>query len=242
MRIDGRADNQLRPLNITPGFMRYAEGSALFEMGDTRVICTASIENKVPPFLKDTGQGWVTAEYNMLPRSTVTRKTRESSIGKTGGRTHEIQRLIGRCLRTVVNLESLGERTVWVDCDVIQADGGTRTAAINGSFIALAMALRQLKEKQNIRLPLLNDCVAAVSLGIVENKLLLDLNFAEDSSAQTDMNVVMTGTGDLIEIQGTAEKKPFSQSELTSLLQLAREGVREINAAQQQILGFSIPF
>lgn len=242
MRIDGRADNELRPLKITPHFIKYAEGSVLFELGDTRVICTASIENKVPPFLKDSGQGWITAEYSMLPRSTTTRSTRESAIGKMGGRTQEIQRLIGRCLRTVVNLEALGERTIWIDCDVIQADGGTRTAAISGSYIALAYALRTFKQEEQIKPPLLQNVIAAVSVGIVEGKSLLDLNFSEDSSAQTDMNLIITDSGELIEIQGTAEKNPFSYNQLTNLVQLAHEGIKQITAAQKQILGFPIPF
>ncbi len=242
MRIDGRAPDELRPLKITPDFIKYPQGSVLLEMGDTRVICTASLENKVPPFLRDSGQGWVTAEYSMLPGATATRSSREAARGKMGGRTHEIQRLIGRCLRTVVNLEALGERTVWIDCDVIQADGGTRTAAITGSFIALASALHKLKEEKGIKLPLLHNLVAAVSVGIVEGEPLLDLNFGEDSSAQTDMNVVMTASGELIEIQGTAEKAPFSCARLMELVRLAEGGIEQLIAAQRQALDFPIPF
>ena len=242
MRIDGRAADELRPLKITPDFIKYPEGSVLLEMGDTRVICTASIEDKVPPFLKDSGQGWVTAEYSMLPRATSTRNARESARGKMGGRTHEIQRLIGRSMRTVVNLAALGERTVWIDCDVIQADGGTRTAAVTGSFIALALALRRLKEEEGIRVPLLGNLVAAVSVGIVEGELLLDLNFSEDACAQTDMNVVMTDGGRLIEVQGTGEKHPFSCEQLLQLVRLARGGIERLIAAQREVLDFSIPF
>lgn len=242
MRMDGRATDELRPLKITPDFIKYPQGSVLLEMGDTRVICTASLENRVPPFLKDSGLGWVTAEYSMLPGATATRSPREAARGKMGGRTHEIQRLIGRCLRTVVNLEALGERTIWIDCDVIQADGGTRTAAITGSFIALCSALHKLKEREDIKLPLLHNLVAAVSVGIVEGKPLLDLNFGEDSSAQTDMNVVMTDSGELIEIQGTAEKTPFSCTQLTELVQLAQGGIKQLIAAQRQALDFPIPF
>lgn len=242
MRIDGRAHNELRPLKITPNFLKYPEGSVLLEMGDTRVICTASVEDKVPLFLQGSGQGWVTAEYSMLPRATSTRNLREAAKGKMGGRTHEIQRLIGRSMRTVVNLEAIGERTVWIDCDVIQADGGTRTAAITGSFIALASALHKLQKQKNIKLPLVNNVVAAISVGIVEGKPMLDLNYGEDSSAQTDMNVVMTDSGELIEIQGTAEKKPFSCDQLEQLIQLSQAGIKQLIEAQRAILGFPIPF
>jgi len=237
MRIDGRGADELRPVKITPHFIKYAEGSVLFELGETKVICTASIEDKVPPFLKDSGQGWITAEYALLPRSTQTRTMREATRGRIGGRTHEIQRLIGRALRTVVNLEAIGERTIWLDCDVIQADGGTRTAAITGSFVALVQALKYLKDTQNIELPLVSDFVAGVSVGIVNGEALLDLNYAEDSVAETDMNVVMVSSGKFIEIQGTAERTPFDKLQMDNLLQLAKAGIQQLIQTQQQILG-----
>jgi ribonuclease PH len=237
MRIDGRRVNQLRPVKITPEYIKYAEGSVLVELGDTKVICTASVTDKAPPFLKDTGQGWVTAEYSMLPRSTQERMIRESSRGKIGGRTHEIQRLIGRSMRTVVNLEAIGERTIWLDCDVIQADGGTRTAAISGSFVALAQALAFIKKTDGIKIPLIKDFVAAISVGVVNGEPMLDLNYAEDSTAETDMNVVMTGSGKFIEIQGTAERDPFDRQQMNKLLSLAQRGIRQMIKKQQKVLG-----
>jgi ribonuclease PH len=236
MRIDGRRANQLRPVKITPDYIKYAEGSVLFELGETRVICTASVEEKVPPFLKDTGQGWITAEYAMIPRAAQERIVRESARGRIGGRTHEIQRLIGRSLRTAVDLKALGERTIWLDCDVIQADGGTRTAAITGSFVALAQALQFVKQSQGIEAPLIREFVAAVSVGVVNGEPLLDLNYAEDSVAETDMNVVMVGSGKLIEIQGTAEREPFDRKQMDKLLRLARRGIKQLIKQQQRIL------
>ncbi len=241
MRNDGRRANQLRPVKITTNYIKHAEGSVLFELGETKVICTASVEERVPPFLKDSGRGWVTAEYAMLPRSTNTRIIRESTRGKIGGRTHEIQRLIGRSLRTVVNMEALGERSIWIDCDVIQADGGTRTAAITGAFIALAQALDTLKKSQGIKEPLIKDFVAATSVGIVKGEPILDLNYAEDSTAETDMNVVMVGANKFIEIQGTAEKEPFDRQQMDKLLRLAKRGIGQLIKKQQKILGTPMP-
>src|SRR5690554_5436297 len=206
-RPDGRACDELRPVKITRNVNMYAEGSVLIEIGHTQVICTATVEDKVPPFLRGMGEGWITAEYSMLPRATEVRNPRESSRGRVGGRTHEIQRLIGRSLRSVVDLKALGERTIWIDCDVIQADGGTRTAAITGSFIALVDALRKLQDTTNEGLAL-NDYLAAISVGIVDGEPLLDLCYTEDYSAQVDFNVVMTGTGKIVEVQGTAEESP----------------------------------
>ncbi|MBI5788311.1 MAG: ribonuclease PH [Candidatus Schekmanbacteria bacterium] len=242
MRLDGRANDELRPIKITPDFIKYAEGSVLIEVGNTKVICTASIEDKVPQFLKDKGKGWITAEYSMLPRSTAVRSIREAATGKMGGRTHEIQRLIGRSLRSAVNLDAIGERTVWIDCDVILADGGTRTAAISGAYVALALALKRLKEQQHLAIPVLLGFVAAVSVGMVENETLLDLNFSEDSTADTDMNVIMTDSGHLIEIQGTAERTPFSQNQMLELVKLAQSGIERIIELQKNILGFAVPF
>ncbi len=239
MRNDGRRANQLRPVKITPNYNKYAEGSVLIELGETRLICTASVEERVPQFLKDKGRGWITAEYSMLPRSTKERMIRESSRGKVGGRTHEIQRLIGRALRTVVDLKAMGERCIWLDCDVIQADGGTRTAAITGAFVALAQALKSLKQSQRIKTPLLKDFVAATSVGIVDGELLLDLNYAEDSTAETDMNVVMVGSDKFIEIQGTAERHPFDRQQMDKLLRLAKRGIGQLIKKQQKIIGES---
>jgi len=237
MRIDGREKDQLRPVKITTNYIKYAEGSVLIEMGDTRVVCTATVEDKVPPFAKGEGKGWITAEYGMLPRSTETRNIREAAKGKQSGRTLEIQRLIGRALRGVVDLKALGERTLWIDCDVIQADGGTRTAAITGSFVALALALNKLVENGSLPVIPLKDFVAAVSVGIIEDDAVLDLNFAEDSKALVDMNVVMTGNNCFIEIQGTGEEATFSKEELEKLLALAQKGINELIAAQKQALG-----
>jgi len=237
MRIDGREKDQLRPVKLTANYLKHAEGSVLIEMGDTRVICTATVEDKVPLFAKGEGKGWITAEYGMLPRSTETRNIREAAKGKQSGRTLEIQRLIGRALRGVVDLKALGERTLWIDCDVIQADGGTRTAAITGSFVALALALNKLVENGSLPSIPLRDFVAAVSVGIIEDEALLDLNFAEDSKAQVDMNVVMTGSNRFVEIQGTGEEATFSQEELNKLLTLAQKGINELITAQKQALG-----
>ena len=236
-RTDGRTPSQLRPIRITPSYTMHAEGSVLIEMGNTRVICTASIEDRVPPFLRNTGKGWVTAEYGMLPRATSTRVQRESSAGKVGGRTQEIQRLIGRSLRSVTRLPDLGERTIWIDCDVIQADGGTRTASITGGFVALVLALKHMRSKGMIRTLPVSDYVAAVSVGVVNGTPMLDLAYDEDSTADVDMNVVKTGEGQFIEVQGTAEGLPFERHVLDSLLSLADEGVKELVAVQRSILG-----
>lgn len=235
-RIDQRDNDQLRPIEITPGFIKHAEGSALVECGDTRIICTASVEDKVPVFLRGSGQGWITAEYGMLPRSTGTRMVRESARGRLSGRTQEIQRLIGRALRSVVDLKSLGERTIWIDCDVIQADGGTRTASISGAFVSLVQALHALTAVGKLNQPVLFDYVAAVSVGIVGGMPLLDLCYEEDSSADVDMNVIMTADKELVEIQGTAEKNSFSRTELSTLLDLAEKGIQEIVSIQESTL------
>ena len=234
-RIAGRSFDQLRKIKVTKNFVKHAEGSCLIEFGHTRVICTASVEENVPPFLKGKGTGWVTAEYGMLPRSTDTRMKREKTL--TSGRTLEIQRLIGRSLRGVIDAEQLGERTVKIDCDVIQADGGTRTASVTGGFIALALALQKIK-KQNLidRVPLI-DYVAAVSVGVHKGQPLLDLDYREDSSADMDMNVVMVGSGKFVEVQGTAEKKPFSKKEMDQLLDLAEKGIRELIKMQRKYVG-----
>ena len=234
-RRDGRRPDQLRPVSITRDYLRHPEGSVLVEFGDTKVICTASVEDKVPPFLKGKGQGWVTAEYGMLPRSTDTRTSRE----RTGpsGRSQEIQRLVGRSLRAVVEMARMGERTIWVDCDVIQADGGTRTASITGSLVAVADALGTLvKRGVPASPPLLRDCVAAVSVGIVGGEPLLDLNYAEDSTAEVDMNVVMTGAGAFVEVQGTAEQTPFPRERLDQMLALATAGVARLVALQRRAI------
>ncbi|KXG76511.1 ribonuclease PH [Thermotalea metallivorans] len=237
IRVDGRKADALRPVRITKDYLAYAEGSVLIEMGNTKVICTASIEDKVPPFLKGTGSGWVTAEYSMLPRSTQIRKPREASKGKLEGRTQEIQRLIGRALRSVVNLKDLGERTVWIDCDVIQADGGTRTASITGSFVALVMALHRLYEEKQIgKLPIRN-YVAAVSVGIVDGNPVLDLCYEEDSKAKVDMNIVMTDHKEFIEVQGTGEESPFSRQDLMILLALGEKGNEALIQIQKEALG-----
>src|SRR5438477_12064966 len=236
MRSDHRPANQLRDTTITPNYLMHAEGSVLIEAGYTKVICTASIEDRVPPFLRNTGKGWVTAEYGMLPRATSTRMQREASSGKVGGRTQEIQRLIGRSLRSVTNLPSLGERTVWLDCDVIQADGGTRTASITGAFVALALAFERLVAAGIWKSSPLIDTVAATSVGIVDDRALLDLVYEEDSRAEVDMNVVMTGSGHFVEIQATAEGRPFSGSEMQDLLALAATGIRRLAESQRAIL------
>jgi ribonuclease PH len=241
MRIDSRQPNQLRPTRLTPNYLLHAEGSVLIEAGNTKVICSASIEDRVPPFLRGTGKGWVTAEYGMLPRATTTRTTREASTGKVGGRTQEIQRLIGRALRSVARLTELGERTIWIDCDVIQADGGTRTAAITGGFVALVLALERLRTRGLFtRLPI-DDYVAATSVGVVGGLPMLDLAYEEDSRADVDMNIVQTGDGRFIEVQGTAEAAPFDRNTLGALLELADTGVRQLVALQREVIGSALP-
>src|SRR5476651_2342661 len=237
MRSDQRPPNQLRETTITPDFTMHAEGSVLICAGHTKVICTASIEDRVPPFLRNSGKGWVTAEYGMLPRATSTRMQREASTGKVGGRTQEIQRLIGRSLRAVTNLPALGERTVWIDCDVIQADGGTRTASITGAFVALALALEKLRERDTIRTIPLTDYVAAISVGIVDGEPLLDLAYEDDSRADVDMNIVKTGDGRFIEVQGTAEAIPFGRDALLQLLDLADAGIKQLIEKQAALIG-----
>ena len=233
-RIDGRKNDELRAVRIQPGYLEFAEGSALIEMGHTRVVCAVSIEERVPPFRRGSGLGWVTAEYAMLPRATLTRTPRESTQGRIGGRTHEIQRLIGRSLRSVIDMSKLGERTFQIDCDVLQADGGTRTAAIPGAFVALRQALEQLKRRGFLTALPLQGAVAATSVGIVRGELLLDLCYEEDSAAAVDFNVVMTGSGEFVEIQGTAEGRPFSRARTDELLDLAAAGIKSLMAAQQE--------
>ncbi len=237
MRPDGRQADKLRKITITRNYLKNAEGSVLIEMGDTKVICTASIEDRVPFFLKDQNRGWITGEYSMLPRSTHTRKSRESSSGKVGGRTHEIQRLIGRSMRSVVDMKALGERTIWLDCDVIQADGGTRTASISGAFVALKDAENFAMENKLIERQPIRDYVAAVSVGIVEGKTRLDLSYEEDSNAEVDMNIVMTGSGKFIEVQGTAETQPFDRKGFQQMMDLAESGIREMISVQKSVLG-----
>lgn len=230
----------MRPVKVTRGFLKHAEGSLFIEVGETRVLCTATVEERVPQFLRGTGQGWITAEYGMLPRATSVRTPRESATGKPSGRTFEIQRLIGRSLRAVFDPARLGERTVLIDCDVIQADGGTRTTAITGSFVALADALARLQDDGVLKGPLLKDFVAAISVGWVEGKLLLDLDYAEDSMAEVDMNVVMTGAGKYVEVQGTAEEAPFDRARLDQLLELGTRGIETLIDLQRQLLGADI--
>lgn len=232
IRQDGRGPDKIRKVQINRNYIKYAEGSCLIEMGNTRVICTASVEESVPPFLKGKAEGWVTAEYGMLPRSCQTRIQR----GKDSGRTYEIQRLVGRSLRAVTNMKEIGERTIWIDCDVIQADGGTRTASITGSFIALVDALNKLKKDGIINKIPIKDFVAATSVGMLGNELLLDLTYNEDSQAEVDMNVVMTGSGEFIEIQGTAERKTFNKDQMDKLLNLAKEGIKELIDIQRNLL------
>jgi ribonuclease PH len=232
-RPSGRAIDQLRAVTLTPGFAKYAEGSCLVKCGDTHVLCTASVEDKVPPFLRNTGAGWVTAEYGMLPRSTHTRTDREAARGKQSGRTQEIQRLIGRALRAVTDLKLLGERQVKIDCDVIQADGGTRTAAITGSYVALHLAFRKMVEARQISTLPLIDSVAAISCGIHKGTAVLDLDYAEDSEADADANFILTGTGKLVEIQATAEAAPFTEEQFADLLKLARKGIGELTRLQR---------
>ncbi|MGI6604694.1 MAG: ribonuclease PH [Firmicutes bacterium] len=237
MRGDGRLADEIRPLRITRHFTKHAEGSVLIVAGDTQVICTASVEDKVPPFLRGSGQGWITAEYSMLPRATPVRTVRDAVRGRVSGRSLEIQRLIGRSLRPIIELHALGERTIWLDCDVIQADGGTRTAAVTGSFVALVDAVKSLLQSGQLSTSPLLDYVAAVSVGILEGQPLLDLSFAEDSQADVDMNVIMTGSGRFVEIQGTAELDPFSREQLDHLLDLATVGINQLIAEQKKVLG-----
>jgi ribonuclease PH len=236
MRTDGRKPKQLRPLRITPNYIKTADGSVLIEMGDTKVICTAKLEERVPQFLRNSGKGWITAEYGMLPGSSQARIGRESSRGKVGGRTHEIQRLIGRSLRAITDLRGLGERTVWIDCDVIQADGGTRTASITGAYVALGEAVRSWQKRAVIARDPIKDSVAAVSIGIVDGAVLLDLCYEEDSKADVDMNFVMTGSGKFIEVQGTAESVPFTKKQMDNMAQTAQQAIKELLKAQKQVL------
>ena len=236
MRIDGRQHDHMRPVRITTNYLVTPEGSALIEVGNTRVLCTASIEESVPPFLRGKGKGWVTAEYAMLPRATSTRTPREVTKGRPSGRTHEIQRLIGRSLRSVIDLAALGERSVVLDCDVLQADGGTRTAAITGAFVALSLALQQLVKYKALKSMPIREHIAATSVGLVDSTPMLDLCYEEDSRADVDMNVVMTGSGRFVELQATAEKTPFDDAQLASLIVLGRQGVLDLIAIQKQVL------
>lgn len=236
MRSDGRKSLQMRPVKITRHFLKHPEGSILIELGETKVICTASVEEDVPRFLKNSNQGWVTSEYSMIPRSTQTRTIRESATGRIGGRTHEIQRLIGRSLRSVVDLFSFGKRTIWIDCDVIQADGGTRTASITGAFVALAEALAVLRKKALLTAPPLKDTVAAISVGMIGEKIFLDLNYEEDSQADVDMNFVMIGSGALVEVQGTAERTPFTENDLRRMMAAAKKAIAQLTRIQNKSL------
>ena len=236
MRSDARAPDVLRDITFTPNYLPHAEGSVFIEAGRTRIVCTASVEDRVPQFLRNTGKGWVTAEYGMLPRATGTRMTREARSGKIGGRTHEIQRLIGRSLRSVMNLPALGERTIWIDCDVIEADGGTRTASITGAFVALALATEKMRERDLIRTIPIVDYVAAISVGIVDGQPLIDLAYEDDSRADVDMNIVKTGDGRFIEIQGTAEAIPFGRDRLNALLDLADLGIAQLIEKQRALV------
>jgi ribonuclease PH len=235
-RSDNRSPDQMRPVNIVPDFISTAEGSCLIELGNTRVICTATIEDTVPSFLRNSGKGWVTAEYAMLPRATLTRTPREVNKGRAGGRTHEIQRLIGRSLRAVTDMDKLGERTMFLDCDVIQADGGTRTASITGAFVAMGLAMRRMVESGTMTAAPIRDYVAATSIGIVDGEIMLDLAYEEDSRADVDMNVVATGSKKLIEVQATAERRPFDDAQLAKMMALARQGIEALIAKQQAVL------
>ncbi|OGW71950.1 MAG: ribonuclease PH [Omnitrophica bacterium GWA2_41_15] len=236
MRSDGRQLDQMRKVKIKRNVLKFAEGSCMIEMGNTKVICSASVEDKAPPFLRNTGSGWITAEYGMLPRSCKSRIDREASRGKQSGRTQEIQRLIGRSMRSISELKKIGERTIWIDCDVIQGDGGTRTASITGSFIALVDALMKLKNEKVITSIPLTDYVAAISVGIVNGEKCLDLNYEEDSGAEVDMNIIMTGSGKMVEVQGTAEKKPFSAKDLNDLISLAKNGIDDLIGLQKKLI------
>jgi len=235
-RSDNRAPEQMRPVKITPDYLATAEGSALIEVGNTRVICTASVDEGVPNFLRGRGQGWITSEYGMLPRATLTRTPRESSRGRVGGRTHEIQRLIGRSLRAITDLARLGERTLWIDCDVLQADGGTRTAAITGAFVALGLAMQKLVDAGTLSAAPIRDFVAATSVGVVDGEVLLDLTYEEDSRAEVDLNFVMTGGKRFVELQATAEQRPFDDAQLKKMMDLARKGIESLVAKQQAVL------
>lgn len=237
VRFDGRRRDQIRPVKVTRNFTKHAEGSVLIEMGDTKVICTASVEEKVPPFLKGKGSGWVTAEYAMLPRATHERSPREAVKGKQGGRTLEIQRLVGRALRSITDLSQLGERSIWIDCDVIQADGGTRTASITGAFLALADACMVLKKKELIKKLPLTDYLAAISVGKVGGEVMVDLAYSEDSMAEVDMNVVMTGRGRYVEVQGTAERTPFAKQDMDEFLALSWQAIQRLTTIQQELIG-----
>jgi ribonuclease PH len=241
MRTNGRTNDGIRQLKIEKNFLKYPEGSVLAEMGETKVICQVSVEEKVPAFLRNSGKGWLTAEYSMLPRATQTRSMRESVNGKVGGRTHEIQRLIGRALRSIVNLDIIGEKTIWIDCDVIQADGGTRTASITGAYVALVEALWNMKKRGMIQKIPLRDSVAAISVGMVDGEPMLDLSYEEDYRAEVDMNFVMTGRGLLVEVQGTAEKKPFTKEQFDVMYQYAYKGIKEITRLQKIALGPLFP-
>ncbi|KAB2338757.1 ribonuclease PH [Cytobacillus depressus] len=241
MRADGREQLQLRPIHIETNYLKHPEGSVLISVGDTKVICTASIDERVPPFMRGGGKGWITAEYSMLPRATEQRNIREAAKGKISGRTMEIQRLIGRALRAVVDLEAIGERTIWLDCDVIQADGGTRTASITGAFVAMALALDKLTKTKKFSSYPIKDFLAATSVGILENKqVVVDLNYIEDSKALVDMNVVMIGNGDFVELQGTGEEATFSYNELQELLKAAQDGIVSLFEMQKEALGEDI--
>ena len=236
MRIDGRKNDQVRHTKVTRNYIKHAEGSVLIEVGDTKVICTASIEDKVPPFLKGSGEGWITAEYNMLPRSTATRKVRDIARLKLDGRTMEIQRLIGRALRSVVDLKALGEKTIWIDCDVIQADGGTRTTSITGAFIALVDAVNKIHKQKSFKVYPIRQFVCATSVGIVGEEKLLDLCYEEDSNAKVDMNIIGTDDGEFVEIQGTGEEAPFTRSELNEILNLGEKGIKQMIQLQKDCL------
>ncbi|AST92775.1 ribonuclease PH [Sutcliffiella cohnii] len=237
-RVDGRQKNELRPINITTNFIKHPEGSVLISVGDTKVICTASVEDRVPPFMRGQGKGWITAEYSMLPRATEQRTMRESTKGKVTGRTMEIQRLIGRALRTVVDLSKIGERTIWIDCDVIQADGGTRTASITGAYVAMVLALHNLVKQNKLKELPVNNYLAATSVGIIaEHGEVLDLNYIEDSSAEVDMNVVMNDSFEMVEVQGTGEEATFNRGQLNALLDLAEEGILQLIECQKEALG-----
>ncbi|MCX8047845.1 MAG: ribonuclease PH [Anoxybacillus gonensis] len=238
MRVDGRTNEERRPVHSEPNYLKHPEGSVLIAIGDTKVICTASIEDKVPPFMRGGGKGWITAEYAMIPRATEQRNIREASKGKLSGRTMEIQRLIGRALRSVVDLQKLGEKTIWIDCDVIQADGGTRTASITGAFVAMTLALGKMVEEKKLPALPITDFLAATSVGIdEEHGIILDLNYVEDSKAHVDMNIVMTGSGRFVEIQGTGEEATFSYEQLLDLLTVAEKGIHELIARQKEALG-----
>jgi ribonuclease PH len=236
MRQNGRKPDEMRPVRIIRNYIKHAEGSVLIQLGETRVICTATLEERVPPFLRNSGKGWITAEYAMIPRATRSRTTRESTQGRVGGRTHEIQRLIGRSLRAVVDLSLIGERTFWIDCDVIQADGGTRTASITGAYVALVDAVEYLRKQVSIPRDPVLDSVAAISVGVVNGENCLDLNYEEDSKAEVDCNFVMTGRGRFIEIQGTAEGRPFSKESFDRMMELAALGIEKLTALQHQVL------